>query len=127
MRPFIAALLLGPMLALAAATPAAATSHTSDYHDVFGGLSGLITACTADPQCVVVDGAPCGCANGGRQVAINATYRQFWQSVQRDARKLPIACPAVYRCQPRPKASCVLGHCTTTPPVTGTVGVLPPP
>ena len=113
-------------LALATATPAAATTYTGEFYDVLGDLSSIVTSCTKNAQCIVVDSLPCGCAEGGTQVAINASYRQFWNALRADARTLPIACAQVYRCKPRPKAFCVLGHCTTSRPSTDTLGILPP-
>jgi hypothetical protein len=70
---------------------------------------------------------PCGCAMGGKQVAINKRYVSFWHRLQADVRTLPLACPALYRCQPKAKAYCVVGHCTTSRALADTLGILPPP
>ena len=111
-------------------TPAAATTYAGVGHDVLGSLSDVMTYCTSSSQCVIVDSVPCSCANGGKQVAINAQSRKLWQSIVQDVRDhpLPIACATFVACIPKPKAVCVANHCTVKPAATGGGGivVLPP-
>ena len=102
----------------------AANARSQD--DILSYLSTYLPSCSHDGECIVVDTIPCGCAMGGRQVAINARYRKLWSDLGRDFTKSSpaVACPALYSCIAHPKAACVANSCTVRWSISGPL--LPP-
>lgn len=68
--------------------------------------------CQTDSECVAVSAGCCGCNAGGRSVAINSKYQDYWQSRWTD-KCADTMCPAVISkdpsCTAEPK--CVDGMC----------------
>jgi len=105
-------LAVGSMLCVAAGMLRPGPAFGQEVADPLAELSTQMRACRTDRQCVLVDSIPCSCSSGGRQLAINREYLEFWRGVFGlwGTQKPIVVCALIYNCTAQ-QALCMAGQC----------------
>lgn len=69
-------------------------------------------ACRKDEDCILVAADCCGCAMGGRDVAIHRTCQQAWEDKLGDCQQA--TCSARFNCVPGAGTRCEANRCVET-------------